>query len=438
MKLIALLSVLLILFVGCGKEEKSKTSASVQSQPTLETDQDITCSNEDDCHSGIGKIVVTENNKPTICTGFLVDFNTIATSASCLPESLRSSGKKCSQKVHVVFPKTAGLSMERAGCVKVLKASSINTRNIDASLPGLWRSDIAFLQLDSSFRKRKLSAFNKEGLPEKSELQMWTVNQLDEHSAVIERKKCVTVYNSFLNPMGDHKSSPNMLVANCMFFSSSSGAPLIDDLGEVRAVASVNSDKKIRDSLKELGFLKNPLVEMFHATNMACAPTIYNSDVLDEVECSKRLDLITLDRRRAEIVSDSMFGTIGRDLEITLSAANPYINMGVKLHGNGRVREVSYYPKCFKKLETWIDSARSGRRSQFNFDTKLSRKTLTMWMDEFAKMQSEETGVVEQTFYFQLSLGYLRQNRSVTVYMWNLKDIDTSFQNVTENCDSLL
>ncbi len=104
-----------------------------------------------------------------------------------------------------------------------------------------------------------------------------------------------------LIPLVRSISSPGMTIS-CKSSEVTTGSPLIDGKGWVRAVVSRGLSEKIKDYVNNSGLLIGKLKNIYHSTNLACAPTIFDTEVLDEKECSKDLTYTLIDRFRSEML----------------------------------------------------------------------------------------------------------------------------------------
>ncbi len=416
-------------FISCGKKSKEDSPKLEPSTPPVITEldeymskQDVGCEVGVFCPEYIVKIVVVEGTKKRVCTGFLTDSETVATSTSCLPSLMRLENQTCSRDIFFFLPKTFNsTSIERRGCSRVLKVSQLETDN-----PTLWKDDLAFLSLDQPVNRRSLFP-TRDGMSNKSNLTMWSVDKMDEHFALIRRDTCEVVHNSYFNPLAINEYSSGMTVAGCKFKTGNSGSPLIDDQGLVRGVVTTTADQRLTDYVNASGLLTAPLKPIQNATNFSCAPTIYNSDVASETECSKTPSYRSQDESRAQMLSFStIFAPTLQSIKAQVEASTKFIRFSIKTTSKNEDQQiVSITPKCFKDVPSWIDTV-SG--SKYIFSLSLPNKTLKKTMDAYGRIRGQEIAVADEVFKFQFSPNFLRARKYANLYQWNITT-DLTFEN---------
>jgi hypothetical protein len=431
-----------VLLVGCGKKSETTDEGrpEVVRPPQTEIDsyldkQYVSCQGNQACPTFLAKIVVVLGKNYKQCTGFLTEENIVATSASCLPTLLRRSGQDCSRDVFFFFPKAGNRPMERVGCRKVILVS-----NNEGSDPILWRDDVAFLELSAALPERRRAFINRDGVPAGQRFTTWMIDQQDDFSALIKKGTCESVHNNYINPLAWTAASPNMLFADCPVLRGGTGAPVLDGRGRVRSMISKNIDPKLRAFLESTGLLREPLKDMVHATNFACAPTPRDSTVLDERECAKDLTYARVDRFRAEMLSSNLlFGELRKNLEDSLLDASRFVRFGVKLNpkADGQVAEI--FPLCFKPFAEWL-AAMSPNRNIFVDDVVLPSRTFKRSMDGYARITGTTVAAPDQVSFVQFSLKNIRTFRRSSVLMWTRDDADVvrTFPGLSEECPASL
>ena len=427
---------LCVLTISCGKKPGSDKRGGEVVTPPLEQSQveqllatqEVVCDSNQACPNYLSKIVVVNNNKLQYCTGFLVEEDVVATSTSCLPTFLRRNTQDCSRDVFFFFPRTANRPAERVDCSQVVQVSQL-----EGSDPVLWRDDVSFLKLKKKLTYRRQASVSRDGVSSNKDYTAWLVDQVDASTAIIRRSTCTALHGTYINPLAVNDSSPNLVFADCGFKETNSGSPVLDSKGRVRAIISTGISTKLRDYLGSTGLLLKPLREMVHATNFACAPTLENSDVLDERECFKDMRYSKVDDLRAAMLSTTaLFSEMRAKFEESLEAKSPYLRFGVKMIPKGDIQETEIYPKCFKPLSAWLATL-SGTRNNYVFEISLPFKSFRRAMDANGRIQGVIQDMPVRKYFMQFSMKSLRSNKTSTVFMWNDSE-NRTYQNMNETC----
>ena len=434
----SLLSVLLTTVIACGKKEGQKNSGTSLdfSTPPMTSDvelllqkQELVCEQGKFCPNYIAKVAVVHGSEVRICTGFLADSNIIATSTSCLTNILRLSNQDCSQDVFFYLPNSFNRSTFRVGCKKVLQVSQLSSND-----PSLWRDDVSFLELQNPILFRRALPFSRDGFEDRTVYTSWAIEQVDKHTAFIRKLDCEAVHKSYVNPLASNISSPNMMFAGCDLKPGHNGAPIVDGRGRVRGMVSQQMNPKLRGYIESTGLLSEPLKPLFHATNFACAPLLYNTDVLNERECTKELNYQNIDSLRANMLNmEGVFEALKTSLEERLSQKNQYFNVGVKLSAVGDAEITQYYPKCFKNVSSWISNLNIAR-SVFSFPTYLPKISFQKVMNGLGHIEAKEVENGEKKHYMQFSPKSLNNYGYSRVFLWNNDDINQTFDGISEAC----
>lgn len=429
------------LLVACGKKPSQDNSALSVTTPAMTSEMErilerqvVSCEVGQICPSYVAKIVVRDGINLRYCTGFLTSSNVVATSSSCLPRLLRLPNQDCSQEVFVYFPKNSNRPAERVGCKRVLLASPV--QGPDASI---WRDDVSFLELRKSLVNRKNLMISRDGFSNLTSYTLWGVEQVDDREAIIRRRTCEAVTNSYVNPFVTSESSPMMTIAGCAFARGFTGAPLTDYKGELRGTISAGLAPYMRGVIEELGLLEQgkPLKEIMHATNYACAPTIYDASFKDEEECLKPLDESARERiREASVKPESLYAESLAKIKASLAKLSPYINFNFSINKEAKLLRLKVYPACFKKLSTWVPSL-GGYKDAFSFSVRFPQRTFKPTMDTYGRVNGLETVGSDKSYAFEFYLQNIRSFGKSTLYMWD-NNSTLSFPNFSETCSASL
>ena len=424
--------------VCCGKKvedsdkstgtQRYKTPVSTTDMEEILRDQQLSCEPGTVCPNYIGLVNIVEKDKIRSCTGFLIERDIIVTSASCLPSMLRLANQDCSKDVHIYFGTlVGGEKTRRFGCQRVISSSELKTSN-----PARWRDDVAFLKMSQPASYRRTLRFSRKGFNDLESYLTWYVTRMDEKTSFIKKSFCRNIQSSYINPFANHVSSPNILISDCDLPENSSGAPLLDARGEVRGMVSTKMSSVISDYLNKTGLLAEPLRPIFHGTSFACAPTIYDSLVLNEAECLKDMGQVALDLAISKLLGpEKVFEDVRQKLEKELNDNVPYMLMTANLEGNNGERYLSFAPRCFKPFKDWLNQAESTNAlvTEFTYPVIRVKKSLNAYGKLFAKVIKGDI----HKYYLQFSVRNLKRYGNSRVYFWN-DNFNFSYPRITENC----
>jgi hypothetical protein len=423
---------------GCGKKALNDSRPVLPTINPQRTDlevllekQEISCSPGRACPPYISKVVAIDGNNLKHCTGFLTDSETIVTSSSCLPNYLRVKGQDCSDDVFFYF-EDAGKTIS-VGCTEVLEVSQLDSRDYF-----LWRHDVIFLKLKKPLRRRSLT-IERSGFADLSKYIIWSVDQINEFQSEIRRsEECEAVHNTYFNPLVTNESSPLMTVAGCQANKGNSGSPVIDYRGKLRGVVSSPVDPTFMDRVASLNILEKPLKKIIYVSNFACAPSIYDSNVLNEMECSKDISINILQRSRDELLNTSrVFNLSLKRLEASVNEKNKFFRLGVRLStaSTETSTQLEVFPRCFKNVSSWIEEFK--RRGKYQESTTFGQEipvvNLKIVMDEFGRIKSSES--IKQKIWtsFRFSPSSLGSKETSDVMMW-VEGTPFEFIDVNSNC----
>lgn len=436
--LYALLSMLAVFSLGCGK--KAGEESRVKPQPPnpqlsdLETElekQELFCGADRSCPGYITKIAFNFKGRLRFCTGFLMDQDMVVTSSSCLPERLKMKDVDCSKDAFFFFAEP-GKKPTRMACDKVLEVSQLEGKE-----PFLWRSDVAYLKLAKKvFRYTVSYPKNRTGMNDMDKFYTWGVDQIDSYQGIIRKTEdCQPVLGSFFNPLSANQSSPVITMAGCEFSNGNSGAPILDYRGKVRAIVSRPVDPLDIDEVVSMRILDRPLKPLIHVSNYACAPVVPHQEVMNENECNKKLDITTHDLGQRDMMNEALlFKTSIQRIEHQVTEKNRYLKMAVTLSRNEDAFDVSIRPKCFKDVARWIGEFNNNK--PFTFNIELPVMSIKKSMNEYGKIYAQEYVQGTEATNFQFRPSILRSSGQTTVFMWS-NGPSSRFDSLSESCSSL-
>jgi len=285
--------------------------------------------------------------------------------------------------------------------------------------PVLWRDNLSFLKMTDKVFDRRPFTFDREGMPENNQIAYWFVDQVDDQVGFLRKRTCSSVFNSYVNPLATNQSSPNQLVGNCSALESSLGAPLIKENGKVAAVVSHDLPPDIKRYLESTGLLTRPLKSMLFATNIACAPTIFDDRVLDQKECFKTMSLEELNTKRYDLISnESLFEKEKKALQEKLDQSNIFLKFKVNVEVDSDLRIFKIQPACFKNVNSWLWRINPSR-GNYGFGMELPQIKMKRNMDSYGHIGSELVMDSSQDIYVEFSVKQLKKTKASDVVLWN-------------------
>lgn len=450
---LALVLALSLLAICCGKKSKESSSAARDEviNPPVIADlgaflekQEVICNEGDVCPGYLAKIVVVDKDKVKFCTGFLTDNDVVTTSSSCLSEFLRLPSQDCSKDVYLYFPKTANYKAERVGCKSiklVSKIEKLDINNKEESL--LWRDDVAQLEIEPLQKRRTKLAVDQDGFASSKTYQVIAIEQVDEHVAVVRKNECQAMHETYINPLVSNEFSPSMTFVGCTYKKGFTGAPILSKSnGGVRGIVSQPMNEFLRTYIQKEGWLEEgkALKDIFHATNLACAPILHDNDVRDQQECGKTMSIRVVEDARTHMLNRTdLFVDLKKSLEMSLEGISQYIRFKVTtISQNSDEMSVDITPRCFKDVESWIFPIRN--ENHLTFDIDLPFKKFRKAMNPNGRIVGVEFKAQKTNYRFQFFPKILYKKKASTVYMWNNNaNSNRNFPNLSERCpDSLL
>jgi hypothetical protein len=369
------------LLTSCGRASDSPAAkeenkpwileADIKDAPELIARAKLSCDEASDCPGNVAlMIAVTEKTGDTVtfhqCTSFLVADDVIATNSHCVPPKLRQPGAKCSGQIAFVFPSKAG-KPQRAECAEVLSATKIDEDS--KSRDYLRKIDVAFLKLSSKVSGAAPYKFDRRGLADGVNLKALVIDPVKQGQieGSLKVQSCNTVQATFANPSYVTEHAAVVTAAGCEARIGNSGAPAIDDDGNVRAVvfgvlptgsnANEMSGYETPDRFQAITFMSN-------ASCIDTPPGVSVSGVRrsDEI-CDTRLSQASLRERALK--------NAGLDLEsvfsLWLKSAPPifgYKLVEAKSSGTNNAFTGTSLPAlaCVKAPSTWPSAKALGQK----------------------------------------------------------------------------
>lgn len=196
------------------------------------------------------------------CLGTSVGPNLTLTSLHCLAPNLRAPGAVCRDQIKFYFPALAGFAAETLECDTVVAVSPPPPpeRPDDPYVP-----DWALVKTRGD-SVRPVARVSFDGIRDRTRLSVATLRlglSANARTAEIGSVSCTAVQNSVAQPLFVSDSSSTVGLPSCRLSPGSSGGPLTDADGVVRAItiASFDSGDAVRSSHSV-------------ATNLACVRAV--------------------------------------------------------------------------------------------------------------------------------------------------------------------
>ena len=397
--------------------------------------QRVVCDQGLACPPNLAKVVVVNGRELKSCTGFLVNSVTLATTASCLTDlhAAPMAPDRCAKDVHIFLASSGVSPAVRLRCKEI-----IFTTNQHSDDPTLWRSDIAYLNLEVNHeetRGRRQTLLSREGMEDRKTLSLWKVDEESAELGVIRRQDCQVITKSYVNPLSDSPFSPVMTLMGCAFRRGNSGGMLQGADGRWHGILSQPLSDSMRDFLQDRsrGLLVEPLAPLVHVSNGACLPSVIESNVPTERDCFRDLDEQQVIRRRFEMLdNDGPYQASRVSIARQVDAVRGYFKWDVELtrQETGGPFHVTLVPRCLNPLEGWLE--RVGRREErFTYSMNLPDWRLSLGLDAGARFVGRLDGANSQRVFVQFSPKSVAETGRTTIKVWKSGQVAAEFRNIT-------
>ncbi len=402
--------------------------------------QSVECEDEIFCNAAVAKVIILDRGNIKYCTGVLVKEDILLTSSSCLSKSLRFPKVSCANTVISVLPGDTFRKQETIFCEEVIAASAVRD-DID---PALRSSDYAFIKLKKKSSRKPIKV-SKEGIVNNTSYTIWKADYENNRRSVLRSKVCTPFYNSYANPFSIKETSPLVTMRDCGFDEGSIGAPIIDIKGEVVGVVAGPLDKGVEGYVTS--FLIEEMANIVHVSNLHCAYLPWENITPDfDLECSKDTSVLTLDRKRADILTNiDVHHKNFRDLQAELEVYEKYFLWDVifRRKKNGFDFELDMgRPKCFQEIRSWIGEYTRWRgrvRTYAEIDVTLPHYELKTKLNRILKPISEIKDLGEKEFFitFNPASAYFQDNTYVSITREILgRSTKSEYESITNECES--
>jgi V8-like Glu-specific endopeptidase len=407
------------------------------------SEQNLTCKDEQECPDNIAKLVIIDRQRISFCTGTLISTDTILTTSSCLPRSLRVPGLNCQNNIFAIFPKTYSKPVQRIGCSKII---SSDTNEFDD--PALRRSDFAFVKLKDKVN-RSSSFVSRRGLNVNSQYNAIKINYVDDYMGEMVKKKCNPLLNSFANPFTTSKYSPMVTVSDCGFLEGNVGAPVFNSKGFIVGLFSSKMDKKVGSFILNRNILNEPMADIHHVANTTCIKFPFTRyEIQRNKECTKDINISLLDQLRRKILVNSKIH-LNNMMNIKAEIEKPvkYFKWKIKFFGNANSSTFEPHiekPNCFFNLKSWIGEfySRLGRlRTWVRKDIELPHYVLNTKLNRLLQPISVVTEQPNKKYSFYFNPRYASQMNNTSVVIGNTTlhgepQENISYPDITSSCSN--
>ncbi len=363
-------------------------SVSYSQSKVLIKEGGVVCTEGQVCPSSVGMVATPSPQGVGLCTGFLLGSDLLVTSSSCIPSDLKNglnarverSLVPCSGRLTVFFPadSTTQLPAESRGCSEIL---------------GVTEEDVAFVRLSSSLG-RKPYPISFEGLAEGLKIQMPYLTPLSEVKVLAELRvsECISIQGSLVLPSFDHPLRSQVVVAGCPAGNAASGAPLLDQGGNIRAVvrSPYRHEALIQSTFKAL-LGETEVAEFTQAANWACQqfPASLPQRRLPS-ECSPSITSApvgVLD----DWVERANQDALGRLSQWQLTHGGVILKWKLPVLTQSQTSDVVPLPDCFLDPQGWLQQYKhwywaGGYEASTNFILILPRYRSSLLMNSFTQL----------------------------------------------------
>ncbi len=259
------------MLLGCGSKESNDTSVVDNTIPlngkkelreALEQST-VTCM-ESSCPSNVAKLVFWQEDEFSdeqinfgVCSGTLIDEDTIVTNSHCIPSEISYDGASCYGQIVVQFPEADGLrEAENVDCMTVKK--------VNDHLSGA--PDLAIIKVGASRYNRQRTTVQPNHMLNAKKIYSYTMNpgqySYNQFSGYLYKKSCNVSTHSILTGEIKRYSSDALIYGyDCDVISGNSGSGVFSDSGNLIGVIHSRIDKnevmsQFRSNGINVGYLK--------------------------------------------------------------------------------------------------------------------------------------------------------------------------------------
>jgi len=245
----------------------------------------VKCLYSDECPDNVAKLVfwqkrdLEEGYDYGVCSGTLINQDTIVTNAHCIPSNISFAGAKCYGQILVQYPSISRgenyRSEENVDCLTVEEVG-------DYFKSG---SDYAVLKIQKSKYIRKAVKVKHGQMNDISNIYAYTMNpSKNDASGVIEKKKCrISKKNIYLGIGNQYQSDALIYGYDCQVVGGNSGSGVFNELGEMIGIIHSRLDIGVIKSefrKREINYNFYNYMGLF--VNIGCVPSLANQDTVQD------------------------------------------------------------------------------------------------------------------------------------------------------------
>lgn len=437
---------LLFLILSCGQDVKNnkptqeepvrneRSDRPVFNDLTVEN-QKVVCEDKDTCPAFVAKVMISSRGVYSSCTGTLIEGNKVITSASCIPESLRTSQLDCSDTIFVFFPATSQYQERRSACKLIHKLQFGNSAEM-----ATWKRDYLIFELKEQI-SREYSRINKEAdFSQDSAYDVWSAVTIDGFNSVVKSQTCSPVYESYANPFAVNQHSSFVPLANCQSLSGGVGAAVLSTNDELLAVMSSPLNTQTVEILKRQDLLSEDTLTFSHSTNTKCIS--FAEEPLN-IDCNISTSIRELDILRSRLLtSTDIHDEFIQKIINSAESSSKYIRWQVSFYKSvlSNLYEAHLTPRCFVNPNSWMNEFEGwvGRiKRKATRDVTLPKFVFGTKLNKLLKPISFQSSEDDKVYTFTFSPRAVANDASSYVNMEsNLFGAYRSdkFENITTDC----
>lgn len=200
-----------------------------------------------------------------VCSGTLINEDTLVTNRHCIPEGVNFNGADCSDQLRILFPKTKDVfEKEVLSCQRVVQIFQ----------KSVTQPDLAVIKVERSKFARTPVKIRKGGFIHGDLAYAYTMNpeKEDIHFGTIKRKNCrLSTHNLYYARKDPSYGETLLYRSDCKVISGNSGSGLFNQQGEmIGAIFATIVEESVEQEFRKQGLNFKPLKKAGVAVNIGC------------------------------------------------------------------------------------------------------------------------------------------------------------------------